>query len=108
MSSSSDNVHHVMDEILARFYPKLERMTRGLRQHERRIQAKWLQNNSNLPSFSGETNQRISSSYTSIPNGIVMEVSGVLRLWENSAQSFITRSAQVLHKKRIYHLRPDP
>ncbi|VEL23103.1 unnamed protein product [Protopolystoma xenopodis] len=53
MSSSSDDVHHLMDESSVRFYPKRGR-SRGLSQPERRIKAKRLQYSGIHPSPSDE------------------------------------------------------
>ncbi|VEL29888.1 unnamed protein product [Protopolystoma xenopodis] len=39
MSSSSNDVHHMMDENSARFHPKRGWLSRGPRQPERRIKA---------------------------------------------------------------------
>ncbi|VEL42583.1 unnamed protein product [Protopolystoma xenopodis] len=76
MTPSSDDVHHLMDESSARFYPKRERKSCGLRQREYRIKAKRPQYNEIHPSSSGEIDQRISSLFTfirneSIPNNVV-------------------------------------
>ncbi|VEL10675.1 unnamed protein product [Protopolystoma xenopodis] len=54
----------MMDESSARFH--LKRMSRGLRQPERRIKAKRLQYNGTQPPFSGEIDLRISYSCTFI------------------------------------------
>ncbi|VEL06816.1 unnamed protein product [Protopolystoma xenopodis] len=66
-TSSSDDVHHLMDESSGRFHPKRERKSRGLRQYEYRIKAKRLQYEFH-PSSSGEIDQRISSSCAFIRN----------------------------------------
>ncbi|VEL43951.1 unnamed protein product [Protopolystoma xenopodis] len=45
MNLSSDDVHQMMDKSLAPFHPKRGRMSRGMRQPERRIKANGLQYN---------------------------------------------------------------
>ncbi|VEL17434.1 unnamed protein product [Protopolystoma xenopodis] len=55
MSSSPDDVYHMMDESLARFHPKGGSRSRGLRQLELRVKAKRLQYNGIHPSSSGES-----------------------------------------------------
>ncbi|VEL33667.1 unnamed protein product [Protopolystoma xenopodis] len=57
MRPSSDDVHHLMDERLARFHPKRGKRSRGLRQLESRLQYNGIH-----PSSSGEIDIRISSS----------------------------------------------
>ncbi|VEL40506.1 unnamed protein product [Protopolystoma xenopodis] len=52
MAPSSDDVHHMMGESSALFYPKRGRKSRGLRQHEYRIKSKRLQYNEIHPSSS--------------------------------------------------------
>ncbi|VEL12484.1 unnamed protein product [Protopolystoma xenopodis] len=59
MSSSSDDVHHMLDENPARFQPKRVSMSCGLRKPERRIYAKRLRYNAIHPSSSGEIDIRI-------------------------------------------------
>ncbi|VEL37422.1 unnamed protein product [Protopolystoma xenopodis] len=66
MKPNSDDVHHMMDEISARFQLKRGRKSRGLRQHEHSVKANRLQYNEIHPSSSGEIHQRISSSSTFI------------------------------------------
>ncbi|VEL06985.1 unnamed protein product [Protopolystoma xenopodis] len=68
MSSSCDDVYRMMNERSARFHPKRRRISRRLRQPERRIKAKKLQYNAIQLSSSGEVNQRVSSSCTFIGN----------------------------------------
>ncbi|VEL16577.1 unnamed protein product, partial [Protopolystoma xenopodis] len=53
MSSSTDDVHHMMEENSASFHSKRGNMSRGPRQTEHRIKSKWLQHNWNQPSYSG-------------------------------------------------------
>ncbi|VEL13650.1 unnamed protein product [Protopolystoma xenopodis] len=68
MSSSSDDVHCLMEESSSRFHLKRRRMSRRLRQPERRIKAKRLHYNGMHPSSSGELELRISSSCTFMRN----------------------------------------
>ncbi|VEL29880.1 unnamed protein product [Protopolystoma xenopodis] len=68
MRPSSDDVHQMINESSAHFHPKRRRWYRGLRQLERRINAKRLQYNAIPSSSSGEIDLRISSSCTFIRN----------------------------------------
>ncbi|VEL43892.1 unnamed protein product [Protopolystoma xenopodis] len=58
----------MMVESSARFHSKRGRKSCGLRQHERRIKANWLQYNEVHLSSSGEIDVRISSSRTLMRN----------------------------------------
>ncbi|VEL20460.1 unnamed protein product [Protopolystoma xenopodis] len=83
MTPSSDDVHHMMDESSARFYPNRGRKSRGMRQHQYRIKAKRLEYNEIDLSSSGEIGQQISSSCTFIrnegpPNNIISLLSYLL------------------------------
>ncbi|VEL39362.1 unnamed protein product [Protopolystoma xenopodis] len=71
----SDDVHHMMDGSSVCFQMKRKRKSRGLRQPERRTEAKQLQYDGNHSSSSDEIEFRISSSCPNkdIPNIISCE-----------------------------------
>ncbi|VEL17697.1 unnamed protein product [Protopolystoma xenopodis] len=74
MSSSSDDVHPMIDESSVPFHTKQGKMSRGLRHPERRVEARRQQHNENEPSSSGEIGFRISSSYTFMPQQYLIKV----------------------------------